>query len=183
MTRVSWLIAAAVLFGSHAAYAQQACENLTTLKLSYTQVTSATSMLEAATPARVAPGAPPTSPGVVPAHCEVRGVIRPSRDSEIKFALWLPATSVWNAKYRQEGNGGWAGAINTAAFAEPLRRGYAVAGTDDGHEGFVDDAAGGGGANWAIGHPEKLIDFGYRAVHETAMQSKAIIRAFYGRDV
>src|SRR3954469_6400698 len=118
MTRVSWLIAAAVLFGSHAAYAQQGCENLTTLKLSYTQITSATSVLEAATPARVAAGAPPASPGVVPAHCEVRGVIRPSGDSEIKFALWLPATSVWNAKYRQEGNGGWAGAINTAAFAE-----------------------------------------------------------------
>ncbi len=56
-----------------------------------------------------------------------------------------------------------------------MRRGYAVAGTDNGHEG-------GGGANWAIGHPEKLIDFGYRAVHETAVQSKAIIRAFYGRD-
>ena len=113
--------------------------------------------------------------GTVPAHCDVRGVIRPSRDSEIKFALWLPAASAWNAKYRQEGNGGWAGAINTASFAEPLRRGYAVAGTDDGH-------AGGAGANWAIGHPEKLIDFGYRAVHETAVQSKAIIRAFYGRD-
>src|SRR5437773_7760933 len=175
MTRVSWLIPAAILFGSHAAYAQQGCENLTTLKLSYTQITSATSVLEAATPARVAPGAPPASPGVVPAHCEVRGVIRPSRDSEIKFALWLPATSVWNAKYRQEGNAGWAGAINTASFAQPLRRGYAVAGTDDGHEG-------GGGANWAIGHPEKLIDFGYRAVHETATQSKAIIRAIYGCD-
>ena len=113
--------------------------------------------------------------GHVPAHCDVRGVIRPSRDSNIKFALWLPAASAWNAKYRQEGNGGWAGAINTASFAEPLRRGYAVAGTDNGHEG-------GGGADWAIGHPEKLIDFGYRAVHETAVQSKAIIRAFYGRD-
>jgi len=106
---------------------------------------------------------------------DVRGVIRPSGDSNIKFALWLPATSAWNGKYRQEGNGGWAGAINTASFAEPLRRGYAVAGTDNGHEG-------GGGADWAIGHPEKLIDFGYRAVHETAVQSKAIIRAFYGRD-
>ena len=56
-----------------------------------------------------------------------------------------------------------------------MRRGYAVAGTDNGHEG-------GGGADWAIGHPEKLIDLGYRAVHETAVQSKAIIRAFYGRD-
>src|SRR5207253_2858588 len=128
-----------------------------------------------AAPPPATPGASPASPGAVPAHCDVRGVIRPSPDSEIKFALWLPAASAWNAKYRQEGNGGWAGAINTAAFAEPMRRGYAVAGTDDGHEG-------GGGAVWAIGHPEKLIDFGYRAVHETSVQAKAVIRALYGRD-
>ena len=175
VTRLSGLIPAAILFGSHAAYAQQSCESLVNLKLPYTVVAAATSVAERAAPAPAAPGAPPASPGVVPAHCDVRGVIRPSRDSEIKVALWLPAASAWNAKYRQEGNGGWAGAINTAAFAEPVRRGYAVAGTDDGHEG-------GGGANWAIGHPEKLIDFGYRAVHETAVQSKAIVRAFYGRD-
>ena len=29
-------------------------------------------------------------------------------------------------------------------------------------------------------HPEKIVDFGYRAVHETAVSAKAIIRAFYG---
>src|SRR5947207_1818101 len=174
MTRVLWIMPAAILFGSHAAYAQQSCESLVNLKLLYTQITAAMIVPEGAASAPAAPGAPPGGAGVVPAHCDVRGVTRPSRDSEIKFALWLPIASAWNAKYRQEGNGGWAGAINTAAFAEPMRRGYAVAGTDDGHEG-------GGGANWAIGHPEKLIDFGYRAVHETAMQSKAIIRAFYGR--
>ena len=162
LTRVSWLIPAAFLFSSHAVYAQQVCENLVNLKLPYTLITAATSVPEGAAPAPAAPGAPPAGPGTVPAHCDVRGVIRPSGDSNIKFALWLPAASAWNAKYRQEGNGGWAGAINTASFAEPLRRGYAVAGTDNGHEG-------GGGADWAIGHPEKLIDFGYRAVHETCL--------------
>src|SRR5436305_14547288 len=131
MTRVSlWIIPAAIVLGSHVADAQQACESLVSLKLPHTVIAAAASVPE----------------GAVPAHCEVRGVIRPSADSEIKFALWLPAASAWNAKYRQEGNGGWAGAINTAAFAEPVRRGYAVAGTDDGHEG-------GGVANWAIGHP------------------------------
>ena len=54
-----------------------------------------------------------------------------------------------------------------------MRLGYATAGTDDGHEG-------GGFASWAIGHPEKSIDFGSRAVHQTSVQAKAIIRAFYG---
>jgi feruloyl esterase len=99
-------------------------------------------------------------------------VLRPTTDSEIKFALWMPASG-WNGKYRQEGNGGWAGTINVGGLIEPLSRGYAVAATDNGHEG--------GGASWAIGHPEKLIDFGHRAVHETSVQAKAIVRAFYGR--
>jgi len=104
----------------------------------------------------------------------VKGVIRPTPDSEIKFAVWLPMSG-WNGKYTQVGNGGWAGNIPYGAMIDPLRRGYATAGTDDGHEG-------GTGAAWAIGHPEKLIDFGYRAVHETSVQAKAIVRAFYGRD-
>jgi feruloyl esterase len=75
------------------------------------------------------------------------------------------------------GNGGWAGAINVGGLVEPLRRGYAVAGTDDGHSGSM-----GAGASWAIGHPEKLVDFGYRAVHETSVQARAIARAFYGKE-
>ena len=60
-------------------------------------------------------------------------------------------------------------------MVDSLVRGYAVAGTDDGHDG-------GAGAAWAIGHPEKLIDFGHRAVHETNVQSRAVVRAFYGRE-
>jgi feruloyl esterase len=61
-------------------------------------------------------------------------------------------------------------------MAEPLLRGYAAAGTDDGHVGSGIDGL------WAIGHPEKVIDFGYRAVHETFVQAKAILREFYGKD-
>ncbi len=80
----------------------------------------------------------------------------------------------WNGKYQQLGNGGWAGSIPVTGFAEPLKRGFAVAGTDDGHKG--------GDAAWAIGHPEKMVDFGYRAVHETAIQSHLILQAFYGKD-
>ncbi len=59
----------------------------------------------------------------------------------------------------------------------PLTLGYAVSATDDGHhaEGMMP------GASWAVGHPEKLIDFGYRALHETALASKAILQAYYGK--
>ena len=63
LTRVSWLIPATILFGSHAAYAQQGCENLVNLKLPYTLITSATSVPEGAAPAPAAPGAPPAGPG------------------------------------------------------------------------------------------------------------------------
>ena len=150
--------ASLVLVFAGTLFAQQPCENLTKLALPRTTVTSAA--LIAGTAA-------------IPAHCDVKAIARPTSDSEIKFELWLPPTD-WNGKYQQVGNGGWAGSIPLVSMAEPLKRGFAVAGTDDGH-------AAGPDAAWAIGHPEKLVDFGYRAVHETALQSRAIVQAFYGR--
>jgi feruloyl esterase len=89
----------------------------------------------------------------------VEGIARPAGDSEIRFEVWLPVSG-WNGKFEQVGNGGLAGTIPLPAMAEPLLRGFATAGTDDGHAGTTADGA------WAIGHPEKVIDFGYRAVHE-----------------
>ena len=86
--------------------------------------------------------------------------------------LWLP-TENWNGKFLALGNGGWAGSISIDAMADRLRRGYATASNDTGHKG--------GSASFALGHPEKLVDFGYRAMHEMAVQSKAIIQAFYKR--
>lgn len=138
--------------------AQQDCEKLTRLKLPHTAITAATTVEATA---------------AIPAHCAVQATAHPSSDSLIKFEVWLPASG-WNGKYEQTGNGGWAGSIPTGALAEAIRRGYAAAGTDDGHSG--------GSAEWAIGHPEKLIDFGYRAVHETRVQATAIVQAFYGRE-
>jgi feruloyl esterase len=165
--------ASLVFLGVSAAplFAQQTCQGLTTsLALEHATITSATAVPEGPVAGGGRGGAAPV---VAVAHCAVQGIIRPTKDSEIHFELWLPASG-WNGKYVQLGSGGWAGTINAAGLAEPLRRGYAAAATDDGHQG-------GAGATWAIGHPEKLIDFGYRAVHETSLQSKAIIRAFWGR--
>ncbi len=159
-------------FMASALSAQQSCEQLTSLKLPHTSITASTLVPEGPFSA---PGFNGNLPPVdVPARCVVKGVARPTGDSEIKFELWLPAAG-WNGKYEQAGNGGWAGAIPTQSLIDPLRRGYATAGTDDGHEGSAI------GASWAIGHPEKLVDFGYRAVHETGLQARAIVRAFYGK--
>jgi feruloyl esterase len=119
------------------------------------------------------PGPPsPFGPSSVslPAFCRIAATLTPSADSDIRMELWLPAN--WNGKFMMVGNGGWSGSISYSAMAEPLGRGYAVASTDTGHEG--------GRGTFAFGHPEKLVDFAWRAVHETTVKSKALTAAYYG---
>ena len=110
--------------------------------------------------------------GDLPSFCRVTAVLRPSSDSEIHIEVWLPDRSAWNGKYQGVGNGGWGGSINTADMDAALRRGYATSSTDTGHTG--------GRASFAPGHPEKLIDFGYRAIHEMTFAAKALIASYYG---
>jgi feruloyl esterase len=57
-------------------------------------------------------------------------------------------------------------------MARALEHGYATSSTDTGHVGAT--------GSFALGHPEKLTDFGYRAVHEMTVKAKAIVAAFYG---
>jgi hypothetical protein len=107
----------------------------------------------------------------LPQFCRVAGFTTPTSDSHINFEVWVPESG-WNLKYIQAGCGGFCGAITYANMPEPLRRGYAVAATDDGHQ------AGGTDASWAVGHPQKVVDFGYRALKETTDVAKDIIMAF-----
>lgn len=109
-----------------------------------------------------------------PATCRVTGVITPSADSAIKFAVWLPVEG-WNGKFLGIGNGGYAGSISIGGLVDAARTGYASASTDTGHA-----ATGGVDASWALQHPEKIIDFGHRAIHLTTVQGKAITAAYYG---
>jgi feruloyl esterase len=162
-----------------------ACDSLLTLKLSDTSITAAQNIAAGGfSPV----GARPNDPALagyrsLPAFCRVQGVIQPSSDSHIEFEVWLPASG-WNGKYLGVGNGGFAGSINIASregtntpgLPDAVRFGYAGSSTDTGHKAGATDA------KWAMDHPEKSIDFGYRAIHETALKSKAIIRAFYGND-
>ena len=112
----------------------------------------------------------------LPAFCRVAATLKPTADSNIRIEVWLPADN-WNGNFLAAGNGGGAGAalqggINVPALAAALRRGYATAATDTGHEGAT--------LSFAIEHPEQLIDFGYRAVHEMTVRAKSIAAAFYG---
>ena len=107
----------------------------------------------------------------LPAFCRVAATLAPSSDSDIKVEVWLPASG-WNGKLQAVGNGGMAGTIPYPAMAAALAAGYATAGTDTGHVG--------NNADFMPGHPEKLVDFGYRAIHEMAVAAKAIVQTHYG---
>ncbi|HYL78496.1 MAG TPA: tannase/feruloyl esterase family alpha/beta hydrolase [Bryobacteraceae bacterium] len=117
----------------------------------------------------------------LPTFCRVQGTIRPTTDSNIEFEVWLPVAG-WNGKYMGTGNYDSAGYINYP-FESPLGNspglayllaGYATSSTDTGHKLSGPDS------QWAMGHPEKIVDWGYRGIHQTAEKSKAIIHAFYG---
>lgn len=94
------------------------------------------------------------------------------------FEVWIPSSG-WNGKFYGIGNGGYAGSIGYGALANAVRHGDAAASTDTGHTATTGEP----NASWALGHPQKIIDFGYRAIHETAVKGKAIAAAFYGSAV
>jgi feruloyl esterase len=108
----------------------------------------------------------------LPPFCRVAGTIAPVPESAIRFEVWLPKT--WNGKFVGIGNAGASGLIFYPEMAEPLSRGYAVAATDTGHSGGMGD--------WSFAaHREQFIDFGYRAIHEMTLKSKAVVEAHYQR--
>ena len=148
--------------------AAQSCESLAKLDLPGVSIKTAESV---AAGAFKAPGGREMPD--LPAFCRVAGVIKPSPDSNIQVEIWMPASN-WNGKFQGVGNGGFAGSIGFDQMRNAVAHNYATAGTDTGHH------AGGADAAWALDHPEKITDFGYRAIHETAVKAKAIVHAFYG---
>ena len=166
---------AAILFVIAPVFGAAACESLTALKLKNTTITASEI---------VAAGAfspPGTTAGKgkqgaafqnLPAFCRVAATITPVSDSEIKLEVWVPEVG-WNGNLQSVGNGAWAGTISYPAMGTALAAGYATASTDTGHTG-------GDPATFIPGHPEKVIDFAYRAVHEMTVAAKAIISVRYG---
>jgi feruloyl esterase len=144
------------------------CESLATLRLPNLTVTVA----EAVTSGTFTPPGEKPLTGL-PAFCRVAGVLRPSADSHVEVEVWMPSAG-WNHKLQGGGNGGYAGSIAWEGLARNVARGYATAATDTGHKGAGIDAS------WALGHPEKVVDFGYRAIHAMTVTAKAVIAAFYG---
>ena len=149
-----------------------ACSALAQQSLPNTRITSA----EAVTNGSFTPQDQPIRITGLPGFCRVAGTIAPTPDSEIRFELWMPLEQ-WNGKFAGVGNGGWAGVISYPALVTQLRRGYASASTNTGHEA----GPGADAAKFAFEKPERLVDFAYRSHHETAVKAKALIEALYGK--
>ena len=162
------LVPAAAAIATAATSAGTACASLAALTIPNVTIKSATPMPAGAfTP----PGA--QSALTLPAFCRVEATARPTSDSDIRFEVWIPPTEAWNGKLEAVGNGGYSGAIGYTAMAAALRRGYATASTDTGHTG--DDM------KFGQGHPEKVIDWAWRAVHVMTDAAKLVVRDHTGK--
>lgn len=142
------------------------CASLASIALPDTAVTTAEEVAGASF-------APPRGAALnnLPRFCRVAATTKPA----VKFEVWLPLAN-WNGKFQGVGNGANAGSIVYGAMATALRRGYATASTDTGHA-----TTNARDASWAVGHPELVADFGYRALHVTTDNAKQIVQAFYGQ--
>jgi feruloyl esterase len=110
--------------------------------------------------------------GTNPNFCRVKISLTPSVDSNILMEVWLPEN--WNRKFLGVGSFGWGGSIMYNGLMSGLQEGYAVANSDTGHQDGNDGA-------FSLGHPEKMIDYGYRAAHEMTVTSKKMIKMYYGK--
>jgi feruloyl esterase len=192
-----YLVGAAVgLLGSVAIASRPAvatpCTNLQSLALEHTTITSA---VDNTTGAFVVPGSnPPATLTGLPAFCRVTATLTPTSDSSIKIEVWLPETT-WNGRFLGTGGGGFQGIISYNALANGIQAGFAATNSDlgtgvsgcsplycgsDGNMGnplaiaFGDPSAPSTGL---FGHPERIKDFGYRAIHLMTVRGKQIANA------
>jgi len=152
------------------------CENLVHTALAGTTITSA----------RAVAAGPFKAPFMlgeaqVPAHCRIEGRTSPELGSDIRFEVWMPLLG-WNGRLYGAGNGGFAGVISySPGLVEAVQRGGAGVSTDTGH-GIASLAAADDGS-WADGHPERIRDYGYRAVHLSTVNAKALVATFYRQPI
>lgn len=148
------------------------CPALTGLQLAGASITLAKAVVDGR-PAIPDPGPyDETTLAGLPPFCRVAGTASPVPGSRIGFEVWLPASG-WNDRLLMLGNGGYSSTIPYGAFAEFLRKGYAVTATDTGHSG--DDP------EFAVGRPEAIADWAHRAVHVSRDHAETATEAFFGR--
>ena len=168
----AWVILAGGMGGQF--LRASSCGQLAQLRLPGARIVSAKSM---AAGSFLPPGVDATKPEAdvykkLPPFCRVVVQATPTGDSQIPIEVWMPLEG-WNQKFRGQGNGGYAGSFDFRDMAGSLSLGYATAGTNTGHTGEATDSS------WALGHPEKVKDFGYRAIHEMTDNAKIVIARRY----
>jgi feruloyl esterase len=169
------------------------CTNLQSLQLHHTMITSAT---DNTTGMFVPPGSAPITS--LPAFCRVTATLTPSSDSSIKIEVWLPETT-WNGRFLGTGGGGFQGVITYNELASGIQAGFASSNSDlgTGSSGCSPLFCGSAGnmgnplakefgdpatpSTGLFGHPERIKDFGYRAIHGMTVRGKEIADAFYGQ--
>src|SRR4029077_7842447 len=165
------------LLAAPEAYAQDACERLTAAEIPNTTITLAQTV---AAGTLNGPPAPPSGTHLsllyksLPAFCRVLAEAKPTSDSDIKLEVRLPVSG-WNGKLQGIGVGGFAGSIDHAQLAISVKAGYTATATDTGHTGSPIDAG------WAMGYPEKIIDYGHRGINEMTRVAKTVIAAYYSK--
>ncbi|KAH7153514.1 Tannase/feruloyl esterase [Dactylonectria macrodidyma] len=101
--------------------------------------------------------------------CALRVDVTTSEGANFSFGAYLPST--WNQRLIAVAP---SGGIDWKAASHALRYGgAAVIGTNNGHDMLDFEAA------WVTGE-NALLDFGWRATHETTVVGKALIAAWYG---
>jgi Tannase and feruloyl esterase len=168
LTALLCALMAIALGSGSTVHAAGSCRALSSLAIPNVEITSATAV--DAGPFTVPGGGETAPPRLLPAFCRVAATLKPTADSDIKIEVWMPASG-WNGKFQAVGNGAFNGSIAYPAMMTALTRGYATSSTDTGHTGNT--------AAFAPGHPEKVIDFGWRAVHEMTTTAKQVISAYY----
>lgn len=165
---VSGFVLVSCLVTPGVAFAQDACQGLTSASIPGATIIGATSV-------------PANATTKTPAFCEVRATLSPAPGSQIGAVYRLPLN--WNGKVLGVGGGGSAGNVTLQGAVEGLSRGYAVMQNDLGHPST--SATDWSFAITAPGKPnvEAVIDFGHRATHEATVVGKAVASRFYGRPV
>jgi feruloyl esterase len=167
------------------------CTNLLSLQLPDTTITSAT---DNTTGVFTPPGGAPITG--LPAFCRVTASLIPTSDSTIKIEVWLPETK-WNGRFLGTGGGGFQGVITYGELASGIQAGFASTNSDlgtgssgcnplyCGSNGMTNPLATAFGnpgvpTTGLFGHPERIKDFGFRAIHLMTVRGKEIGKAFYG---
>jgi feruloyl esterase len=172
------------------------CTNLQSLQLQHTTINSAADNTSGTF---VVPGSsPPTAITGLPAFCRVTATLTPTSDSSIKIEVWLPE-SAWNGRFLGTGGGGFQGVITYNELAIGVRAGFAATNSDlgTGSSGCNPLFCGSNGnmgnplatafgdpsspSTGLFGHPERIKDFGFRAIHLMTLRGKEIANAFYGQ--